>query len=231
MNSEELAESTEHAHHQGEKGVGLTTAIVAVLLAMATLLGHRAHTEEIKLQTKVNDGWGFYQAKHGRAHQYGVHAEDDVLANHKEVALKNLKVSIEEECGAPAEEGCTSPAIKDSAILQELAKELKSPSPMTDAAFDKGAAADPASEKPHKKPARVRKEGAVDIQDHTRELEKETEFVTRQANFYDTSELFLEISIVLCSITLLAETRLYWKLSFVSTAIGIAVAVYGMALR
>ena len=43
---EELKEGAEHAHNSGEKGIGLTMAIVAVLLAMATLLGHRAHTEE-----------------------------------------------------------------------------------------------------------------------------------------------------------------------------------------
>jgi len=36
-------------------------AIVAVLLAMATLLGHRAHTEEGLLQGKIVDEWNFYQ--------------------------------------------------------------------------------------------------------------------------------------------------------------------------
>jgi hypothetical protein len=44
---EELKEGAEHAHSSGERGIGLTMAIVAVLLALATLLGHRAHTEEV----------------------------------------------------------------------------------------------------------------------------------------------------------------------------------------
>ena len=35
MNIEELKEGTEHAHNSGEKGVGLTMAVVAVMLAMA----------------------------------------------------------------------------------------------------------------------------------------------------------------------------------------------------
>jgi hypothetical protein len=53
--------------------------------------------------------------------------------------------------------------------------------------------------------------------------------VTQQrANFYDGSELFLEISIVLCSIALLAEMKLFWQLSFISTIIGIGVAAWGM---
>src|SRR5207248_11550822 len=58
MESHEIQEQAEHAHHAGEKGIGLTTAIVAVLLAVATLLSHRSHTEEIKLQTQTNDQWG-----------------------------------------------------------------------------------------------------------------------------------------------------------------------------
>ena len=72
MSESEISENIEHAHERGEKGIGLTTALWAVFLAIATLASHRAHTEEVKLQTQVNDQWGFYQAKHGRAHQYGL---------------------------------------------------------------------------------------------------------------------------------------------------------------
>src|SRR5262249_42827351 len=114
---------TEHAHHSGQKGIGLTTTVVAVLLAVASLLGHRAHTEEITLQTKVNDGWGFYQAKHSRAHEYGKYAENEILANKKEVAAKDLKISIAEECGTPVEGNCTSPVLKDSPVLKQFIKE------------------------------------------------------------------------------------------------------------
>ena len=50
---EELKEGAEHAHRSGEKGIGLTMAIVAVLLAIATLMGHRTHTEEGLIQGKI----------------------------------------------------------------------------------------------------------------------------------------------------------------------------------
>src|SRR5215831_12202162 len=103
MNPEEVQEQAEHAHHAGQKGIGLTTAIVAVLLAVITLLSHRSHTEEIKLQTKVNDGWGFYQAKHQRAYQFARHAEDAVRAGANDIALRDLSVAAKEECGIPAE--------------------------------------------------------------------------------------------------------------------------------
>jgi|SRR5437588_247176 len=93
MNPEEMKEVAEHAHNKGEKRIGLTMAITAVLLAIATMLGHRAHTEEVKLQTKVNDGWGFYQAKHGRAHDYGKDAEKEVVNGHRDLAARYFKVS------------------------------------------------------------------------------------------------------------------------------------------
>src|SRR5713226_1870233 len=117
---EELKEGAERAHQSGEKGIGLTMAIVAVLLAVATLLGHRAHTEEGLMQGKIVDQWDFYQAKHSRAHEYGAIAElAALLPNGKDLAMKDFKKSLEEECGTPPEHGCSSPA-KDSALLRPL---------------------------------------------------------------------------------------------------------------
>jgi hypothetical protein len=56
--------------------------------------------------------------------------------------------------------------------------------------------------------------------------------VERRADFYDAAELFLEISIVLCSIALLAEMKLFWKLSFFTTIIGVGVALWSwLAIR
>src|SRR6476659_7308431 len=117
---EELREGAEHAHQSGEKGIGLTMAIVAVLLAIATLMGHRTHTEEGLIQGKIVDEWNFYQAKHSRAHEYGEMAEvAALLPNGKDLALKDYKKSLDEECGTPAEHGCSSPA-RDSSILRPL---------------------------------------------------------------------------------------------------------------
>lgn len=184
MNVEELKESTEHAQHSGQKGIGLTMAIVAVLLAVATLLSHRAHTEEIKLQTKVNDEWSFYQAKHGRYYEFAINSRLAALnSNGHDLAVDWEKKSKEEEEGVPARDG---------------------------------------------KPA---KDGAAQIREKAEEMEKETELIARRADHYDSAELFLEISIVLCSIALLAEAKLYWRLSFISTAVGIGVAGWGWFLR
>jgi Domain of unknown function (DUF4337) len=243
---EELKEGVEHAHKSGEKGVGLTMAIVAVLLAVATLLGHRAHTEEGLIQGKIVDQWNFYQAKHIRAHEYGAMAElAAAIANPgaaKDLALKDYKKSLEEECGTPAEHGCSSPA-KDSQILKALmapaadggSKEgkgeqeaaTKDGSPKEHGKESSDAKEAKAQDEHEAKPAN-HKPGAVNVQEDAKEMEHERDLVEQRANFYDGAELFLEISIVLCSIALLAEMKLFWQLSFISTIIGIAVAAWGM---
>src|ERR1043165_9796989 len=66
---QELHEHAEHAKHNPDAApVSLTMAILAVLVATITLLGHRSHTEEVISQNKVSDGWAFYQAKTIRRH-------------------------------------------------------------------------------------------------------------------------------------------------------------------
>jgi hypothetical protein len=237
MNPEELNEQTEEAHHKGQKAIGLTTAVTAVLLAVATLMGHRAHTEEIKLQTQVNDQWSFYQAKHQRAHDYGREAEKEMEENHHATALEFMRVSLDEECGSPAEAGCTAPRVKQSPILHQLAQELQKPGEPAASRENKSSSHPESSSVPKQADAgkasadtNANREGAVNVQEKARDMEKETALISRKADRYDSAELFLEISIVLCSISLLAETRLYWRLSFISTAFGIAVLLWGLAI-
>ena len=72
----ELQEGVElpefHESHQEYRytlPVSLTISILAVLVAGATLLGHRAHTEELLLQSRATDQWSYYQAKNIRFHE------------------------------------------------------------------------------------------------------------------------------------------------------------------
>ena len=66
---EELQEAAEHGReHSNLAPVSFTMAILAVLVAIAALLSHRAHTEEVLLQNKATDQWGYYQAKNIRRH-------------------------------------------------------------------------------------------------------------------------------------------------------------------
>jgi len=49
--------------------VAVTMSILTVLVAMATLLAHRAATDKLLLQTKATDQWAYYQAKNIRLHE------------------------------------------------------------------------------------------------------------------------------------------------------------------
>ena len=77
--SEELQELKEHAEHAAHDKslapVSLTMAVLAVLVAVVSLLGHRAHTEEVLLQAKASDQWAYYQAKKTREHLADVASE------------------------------------------------------------------------------------------------------------------------------------------------------------
>jgi hypothetical protein len=72
---QEGVELPEPEHHEGREEyrytlpVSLTISILAVLVAGATLLGHRAHTEELLLQSQASDQWAYYQAKNIRLHE------------------------------------------------------------------------------------------------------------------------------------------------------------------
>src|SRR6201995_2397363 len=81
----ELKEAAERAKETKELApVSLTMAILAVLVATVSLLGHRAHTEEILLQTRATDQWSYYQAKNMR--RQNLEALDELLT-----ALDNTK--------------------------------------------------------------------------------------------------------------------------------------------
>jgi hypothetical protein len=75
VETEELMELKEEA--RGARGIGVTMAITAAVLAVVTMMGHRLHTEEVVMQTKSADGWSYFQAKNNRYHMY---ANDAKLA-------------------------------------------------------------------------------------------------------------------------------------------------------
>jgi uncharacterized protein YlxW (UPF0749 family) len=55
--------------------VALTMTILAVLVAVVTVLGHRTHTEAILTQNKATDQWNYYQAHKIRSNDTALAAD------------------------------------------------------------------------------------------------------------------------------------------------------------
>ena len=174
----ELHEHAEEAHHDPSLApVTLTMAILAVLVAAVSLVGHRTHTEEILLQNESTNRWAYYQAKNIRRHTY-------------ELFLDLLAVSNVRDVEAAGR------------VHDKYAKEV----------------------------ARYEEE-QKDIEAEARKLEAETKLARRQADRLDLGEVFLEIALVVTSITLLTRRRPFWYLGIVFAAAGIAVAATGLLLH
>jgi hypothetical protein len=62
---QEFSKQMEEAHEGGEslKSISLAISILAVLVALVTVAGHRSHTEAVLNQSKAGDQWNEYQAK------------------------------------------------------------------------------------------------------------------------------------------------------------------------
>ena len=173
--SPELEELKEHAEHGKEHPVlapvSLTMAVLAVLVATVSLLGHRSSTEEIILQNKVTDQWSYYQAKNIRQHT------DELFAD-----LAGVITSKDAEAAAKVQEKYRSQVER----YKDEKKELET--------------------KAH-------------------ELEQEFQRTHQKTDRFDLGEVFLEIALVITSITLLSGRRAYWYLGLLFGACGLAIAL------
>lgn len=75
------------------------------------------------------------------------------------------------------------------------------------------------------------KKDAEEIQRQAQELENETRLMSRRAGFFDLAEIFFEVAIVLCTISLLTAAQVFWRFSFLGTLVGIGLAGWGVLLR
>jgi len=83
MEANEVNEFANQMKESGEGGeslkvISLGISILAVLVAMVTVLGHRSHTEAVLMQSRAGDQWNEYQAKKIRMDNLSV--DVDLLA-------------------------------------------------------------------------------------------------------------------------------------------------------
>jgi len=115
MEASEVQEFAKQMKESGEsegeslKNISLGISILAVLVAMVTVLGHRSHTEAVLMQSRAGDQWNLYQAKKIRMDNLSVNI--DLLAlqpnnNPAAVAAKTneYKAHIEKWKGELVEE-------------------------------------------------------------------------------------------------------------------------------
>lgn len=77
--AQELQEEHEHASKDPSlRPVSFTMSVLAVLVAVTTVLGHRTHTEAVLEQARASDQWNLYQAKKNR--QYNTMLTADLLS-------------------------------------------------------------------------------------------------------------------------------------------------------
>jgi len=71
--AQELQEQAELAESKRSlRPVAFTMSVLAVLVAITTVLGHRTHTEAVLRQNQATDQWNLYQAKKLRSYETGL---------------------------------------------------------------------------------------------------------------------------------------------------------------
>jgi hypothetical protein len=63
----EIHHEVEGNHPLSQK-VGVLAAMLAVLLAIVTIISHRAHTDAVLIKSEANDRWSYYQSKRIKFH-------------------------------------------------------------------------------------------------------------------------------------------------------------------
>ncbi|SNT27145.1 protein of unknown function [Granulicella rosea] len=75
---QEFSNQLKEANEEGGESltsISLAISILAVLVAMVTVLGHRTHTEAVLNEAKATDQWNLYQAKKIRSDNTSVAAD------------------------------------------------------------------------------------------------------------------------------------------------------------
>ena len=175
MEADEVHEFADQMKEAGEGGeslrsISLGISILAVLVALVTVLGHRSHTEAVLMQSRAGDQWNEYQAK--------------------KIRMDNLSVDVDLLALQPG---------NDTAAVAAKTKEYQ-------AHIEKW------------------KVDLAEEQEKAQEFEREVSHAEAQAARYDLGEALLQISVVLCSITLFTRNRAYFLLGLTLGAAGIVVA-------
>ncbi len=183
----EIPENVKDDH---EKRIGLTIAIIAILLAVVSSLGKDEDNEKIVaevkasgFEVKASNGFAWYQSKRNRQGMNDLFIEQlkiDALGSTTPAQLAAMK-KTEEKLAA-----------KNAEYKEENEKILK------------------------------------EAEDFRKEAAKEQILAGRSAKTadrYNKAEIFLQIGVVFCSITLLTKRRGFFYLGIVLAVVGVVIGV------
>jgi hypothetical protein len=212
MEAEELEKMAEEAREGKldpfDRHIAMTMAIIAAILAVTTMLGHRAQTETLSLQeeanslrteaniyhTRASDQWAFYQAKNIRSVEYeGFVGLLDALGK---TGLGGDRKSQElaEQWGSKVRkyEATELPQLKADAeklVAQARGTEAK---------------AEEATTRSHD--------------------------AHRQGERFDLAELGAELALVLCSVAVLTKGKSYWYSGIAAGVVGVVIAISALLM-
>lgn len=126
MELNDLVEKHQH-HAEHEQNpfvvpVSITLSIIAVLVAAVTLLSHRAHTQELLLQSQATDQWALYQAKNIRLNED--RAVSDLIALLPSTDKEKTTAALNKYAGETERYSRDKEAIGDKARELEEQREL-----------------------------------------------------------------------------------------------------------
>jgi len=97
---QEFAKEMKEAGEASLTRISLAISILAVLVAMVTVLSHRSHTEAVLLQSRANDSWEEYQSRKLRTENLQVTVDlltlqpvNDSAAAKKKIDDYNAKIA------------------------------------------------------------------------------------------------------------------------------------------
>jgi hypothetical protein len=179
---EEIVEVVETLE-KGKKRAAGVIALTAVLLALATMMSHRTHTEAVIIEGERNTQWANYDRKRSVEHMYEADAKIAALLNGGQAVAEEFAHNADME-----NKGAGSPGTKDH------------------------------------------KQGTDEIKKKAIDYDNDLLLARHRAFIFDLAELLLEMSLVLCSFSILQNSDALYSGSKIATVLGSFVFLNGFLI-
>ena len=215
----ESFELTEKPGSDRERVVGLIISVIAVALAIVSSGAHEAQNEQIVENVKSADKYALYESRKDRGLQYLLAIDATKRINQLQDQLDQVQKSqLRDEVefkhlvvGKPDE------VHPDKTALPTAPEDIDLPEPPR--------GEDPNMAKYQDKLTHENTEQDQDLKEAD-DLAAGAKKIAKKAGILDIAEIALQVSIVMCSITVLTEIMLFVRLGVVSAVVGVIIALY-----